>query len=168
MNLKQRLFNVIKNINSILLIVPMILVLLIVILSYVKNIFFTNLSINILAIIFTIALFLLMSKVFINSNKNSTKILVKVFIVFYIIIGGLCYFTESPEYVIEKNGKKMFAIVNDGPFQVSIDYYKDGNYFFYKRENLEFIEFYGGGSFDPIKNPKFNKVQGISYIKDNY
>lgn len=167
MTLKQKMVKFIKNINSIVLIIPIILIVILVIVVAFKDILFTNLSINILSILFTIALFLLMSKVFINTNKDFTKFLIKVFVVIYIVIGGVCYFTESPEYVIEKNGKKMLAVVEHGLFKVSVNYYKDGNYFFYKRNNLEFIEFYVG-SLDPIKNPEDSERRGISYIEDDY
>lgn len=169
MILKQKIFKFIKNINSIVLIIPIILIAILVkaLAIYFKDILLTNLSINILSIVFTIDLFLLISKVFINSNKGYMRCLIKVFVVGYIIIGGLFYFTESPEYVIEKNGKKMLAVVDNGLFKVSVYYYKDGNYFFYKGDNLEFIEFYSG-SLDPIKNPEEGERRGICYIKDDY
>lgn len=166
MTLKQKMVKFIKNINSIVLIIPIILIVILVLLVDFKDILFTNLSINIIFIIFTINLFLLISKVVMNSNKESTRTLFKTFMVVYIVIGGFFYFTERPQYVIEKDGKKMFAIVNDGPMQVWVEYYKGKNLFFYKREDLKFIEFYGGGAYDPIKNPNGKEVRGRSYVND--
>ena len=59
--------------------------------------------------------------------------------------------------------KKMFVIVNNGPLQVWVEYYHYTNPFFVHKENLKFIEFYGGGSYDPIKNPN-SELRGIDYM----
>ncbi len=152
-----------KKFLLILLTVFLLLIFLIITIANLNNVFLTNLTINILSIIFTIFLFLLLFKTLLYSHINSKKFIVKSFAVLYILIGMFFYFNENPQYILNKNTKKMFAVVNDGPFQVWVEYYDYTNPFFVHKENLRFIEFYGGGSYDPIKNPN-SEPKGINYI----
>lgn len=119
------------KIITILSTVLLLLILLIIKIANLSNVFLTNLTINILSIIFTIFLFLLLFRISLCSRINSTKFIVKSFVVLYILIGIFFYFNENPEYVLNKNNKKMFALVNDDPFQVLVEYYDYTNPFLY-------------------------------------
>lgn len=151
-----------KKFLFILLTIFLLLIFLIITIANLNNVFITNITINILSIIFTIFLFLLLFRILLCSRINSTKFIVKSFSILYILIGMFFYFNENPQYVINKNTKKMFAVVNNGPLQVWVEYYDYTNPFFVHKENLKFIEFYGG-AYDPIKNPNA-EPRGIDYI----
>ena len=96
-----------------------------------------------------------------SNDKTSTRILCKIGILLivlsigsYIFIGFVLYAFTDPEHIVEKNGKKMVAIVNSF-LQVRVGYYDYINPFV--RDNkLRIYEDYGNGGYDPFDSNEYN------------
>lgn len=58
-------------------------------------------------------------------------------------------FSHSPEYVVERDGQKMLAVVNSF-LDVNVDYHMYKNAFFMGKD-LCISEYYGSGGYDPFE-----------------
>lgn len=131
-----------------------------VLLNWVNFVFASIFTILVFSILIQIIIFLykIMHK---SNDKTSTRILCKIGILLivlsigsYIFIGFVLYAFTDPEHIVEKNGKKMVAIVNSF-LQVRVGYYDYINPFV--RDNkLRIYEDYGNGGYDPFDSKEYN------------
>ncbi|MDQ0150026.1 hypothetical protein ACFO6R_08415 [Eubacterium multiforme] len=154
-----------------------------VLLNWVNFIFVSIFTILVFSILIQIIIFLykIMRK---SNDKTSTRILCKIGISLivlsigiYIFIGFVLYAFTDPEHIVEKDGKKMVAVV-DSFLQVKVEYYDYINPFV--RDNkLRIYEDYGNGGYDPFDSKEYDPYDSkidsnekitpkrITYYNDN-
>lgn len=102
-------------------------------------------------------------------KKNTKWILISVFIILLLLSTPMIYlfsaFTYTPEYVVEKDGKKFVAYVNG--FLRTYVYYYDYKNIFIVGNQKRIEEYYGKGGFDPIENEGKYNVKSTIYYDEN-
>ena len=103
-------------------------------------------------------------------NKRIIKgVLISIFIIFLLLVMPLmclfAVFRYLPEHVVERDGKKYVAYV-DGFLKTYVYYYDYKNILIVGNQK-RIDEYYGGGSFDPIKDSDKHKVQVTTYYDED-
>ncbi|MDQ0150304.1 hypothetical protein ACFO6R_10905 [Eubacterium multiforme] len=145
-----------------------------------NNLMFTNISINLIASIFTVLLFSLLVQIIMYLykfvHKRNKKLYLEIIaglgiflvvasMVMYLMIGFIFFAFEGPEYTVEKDGKKMVAYVNSFT-HVYVEYYDYINPFVHGNK-IKIGEDYGAGGYDPFKSKEKVMSKRITYYNDN-
>ncbi|MEG0181649.1 MAG: hypothetical protein RR657_07120 [Peptostreptococcaceae bacterium] len=173
-----------KKISIINCIAPIFLLLIYKLTYYIlsiRDLTFTNKAIYILSIIFVVGFEPFLLEIIIilyNISKKIAKklyirytsvvgVIVIVFITCVIYIFGYIFFafTYAPEYIVEKDGKKMVAYVNSY-LEVEVNYY-DYVSEFIRGNNVKIREDYGSGGYDPFEREKMPQVETYEYFDDD-
>ncbi|WP_300347147.1 hypothetical protein [Clostridium sp.] len=146
-----------------------------------NNLAFLNWVNFVFICIFTILLFLILIQIIVflhkliwkSGTKTSTRILCRLGILFivliigiYIFFGFILYvFTNKPEHILEKDGKKIIASV-DSFFEVRVQYYDYINPFV-RGNKIRIEEDYGDGGYDPFDLNEKIIPKRITYYNDS-